>query len=88
MSPFVVNYMICSYRTKTLRKTGRLRASRNCIIIRNVEKIGRHIWLHVLGAQAWVGKETMYGNPGCFFFNLYFVAEKGIAERARPGQKI
>ena len=85
---FVVNYMICSYRTKSSRKTGRLRASRNCIIIRNgKERV--HIWFHVLGAQAWVGKETMYGNPGCvFFFNLYFVAEKGIAERARPGQKI
>jgi hypothetical protein len=52
-----------------------------------MEKRGRHIWLHVLGAQARVGKETIYGNPGYFFFNLYFVAEKGIAEQGKEPSK-
>ena len=40
---------------------------RKKIIIQN-EKRGRHIGLHVLGAQAWVGKKPMDGHPGCFFF--------------------
>ena len=78
--------MICSYRTKTSRKTGRLRASRNCIIIRNGKE--REAYLVACSGCPGTGwKRNNIWKPGMFFFNLYFVAEKGIAEQGKEPSK-
>lgn len=79
--------MICSYRTKTSRKTGRLRASRNCIIIRNGKE--REAYLVACSGCPGTGwKRNNIWKPGIFFFQPVFCSREGNSwARKRAEQK-